>query len=208
MISQKPSVLARLKNFFADKSSGLNDNPYFADNTMSIKQYSLQEIKKELAQLSDKQAAELCLRMARYKKENKELLAYLLFDADDELAFAESFKHDIGLAMSQVPSQSYVATKALRKTLKLINKYIKFTGSKQVEVELLLSFCKNYVEYVDRRTSHKPLRLILVKQLEKIKKAIAKLHEDLQFDYTQEFDTLVDDAVARLPWLYKHDLLL
>ncbi|WP_295650248.1 hypothetical protein [uncultured Mucilaginibacter sp.] len=175
---------------------------------MGIKQYGLQEVKKELQQLNGKQVAELCLRMARYKKENKELLAYLLFDADDELAFAESFKQDIGLAVSQVPSQSYVAAKALRKTLKLVNKYIKFTGSKQVEVELLLRFCRNYVEYVDRRTSHKPLRLILIKQLEKVKKAIAKLHEDLQFDYTQEFDALLDDAVTRLPWLHKHDLLL
>ncbi len=204
MNNSKPRLLTRLKKLFTDK----RDNLYFADAHMSIKQYSLQEIKKELQQLDGKQVAELALRMARYKKENKELLAYLLFDADDELAFAESFKHDIGFAMSQLPSHSYTATKALRKTLKLINKYIKFTGSKQVEVELLIDFCKDYLEYVDRRTSHKPLRLILVKQLEKIKKAIAKLHEDLQFDYTQEFDALIDDAVARLPWLYKHDLLL
>jgi uncharacterized FlaG/YvyC family protein len=175
---------------------------------MSIKQYSLQEVKKELQQLNGKQAAELCLRMARFKKENKELLAYLLFDAGDELAFAESFKQDIGFMVSQVPSMSYNAAKVLRKVLKQVNKYIKFTASKQVEVELLLSFCRNYVEYVDRKTSYKPLRLILVKQLEKIKKAINKLHEDLQFDYNQEFDTLVDDAVKRLPWLYKHDLML
>ncbi|RKR83461.1 hypothetical protein BDD43_3670 [Mucilaginibacter gracilis] len=175
---------------------------------MSIKQYSLLEIKKELQQLNGKQAAELVLRMARYKKENKELLAYLLFDADNEMAFADSFKQDVGLMMSQLPSLSYQAAKVLRKTLKQITKYAKFTASKQVEVELLMNFCRNYVEYVDRRTSYKPLRLILTKQLEKIKKVIAKLHEDLQFDYTREFDELLDDAVTRLPWLYKHDLML
>ena len=175
---------------------------------MSITQYSLQEIKKELAQLNDKQVAELCLRMARYKKENKELLAYLLFDAGDELAFAEAFKHDIAFALSQLPAQSYAAAKALRKTLKLINKYVKFTGSKQVETELLLCFCRNYVAYADRRTTYKPLRMILVKQLEKVKKAIAKLHEDLQFDYIRELDELIDDAVKHLPWLHKDDLAL
>jgi uncharacterized FlaG/YvyC family protein len=146
--------------------------------------------------------------MARYKKENKELLAYLLFDADDELAFAESFKQDIGLMMSQVPSRAYDAAKVLRKVLKLVNKYIKFTGSKQVEAELILTFCRNYLDYVDRRTSYKPLRLILLKQLEKVNKAIKKLHEDLQFDYTSEFDILVADAEKRLPWFYKNDLTL
>lgn len=175
---------------------------------MSIKQYSLLEIKKEIQQLDGKQTGALLLRMARYKKENKELLAYLLFDADDELAFAENFKHDIGFMMSQVPSLSYQTAKVLRKILKQVNKYIKFTASKQVEVELLISFCRNYLEYVDRRTSYKPLRLILTKQLEKINKAIAKLHEDLQFDYSREFDELLDDAVKRLPWLHKHDLVL
>jgi uncharacterized FlaG/YvyC family protein len=164
---------------------------------MSVKQYGLQEIKKELQHLDDKQAALLLLRMARYKKENKELLAYLLFDADDELAFAESFKQDIGLMMSQVPSRAYDAAKVLRKVLKLVNKYIKFTGSKQVEAELILTFCRNYLDYVDRRTSYKPLRLILLKQLEKVNKAIKKLHEDLQFDYTSEFDILVADAEKR-----------
>jgi len=175
---------------------------------MSIKQYGLQEIKKELQHLDDKQAALLLLRMARYKKENKELLAYLLFDADDELAFAENFKHDIGFMMSQAPSRSYDTAKLLRKILKLTNKYIKFTGSKQVEVELLLTFCRNYLDYVDRRTSFKPLRLILIKQLEKAKKAIDKLHEDLQFDYMAEFDVLVEDAEKRLPWFYKNELAL
>lgn len=175
---------------------------------MSIKQYGLQEIKKELQQLDGKQAAALCLRMARYKKENKELLAYLLFDADDELAFAENFKQDIGLMMSQVPSVSYQAAKMLRKILRQINKYIKFTGSKQVEVELLISFSRNYLKYIDRRTPYKPLRLILVKQLEKAKKAIMKLHEDLQFDYNSEFDILLDDAVKHLSWLHKSDLML
>jgi len=96
----------------------------------------------------------------------------------------------------------------LRKILKQINKYAKFTASKQVEIELLLNFCRNYLEYIDRRTSYKPLRLILTKQLEKVKKAIAKLHEDLQFDYNREFEELLDDAVKHLPWLYKDDLML
>ncbi len=170
--------------------------------------YGLQDIKKELQQLTGKQATELCLRMARYKKENKELLAYLLFDAANELTFAENFKQDIGLMMSQIPTLSYHAAKNLRKILKQITKYTKFTGSKQVEAELLICFCRGYLQYVDRRTSYKPLRIILVKQLEKIKKAIVKLHADLQFDYNREFDNLINDAIDNLPWLNKNDMIL
>jgi len=44
--------------------------------------------------------------------------------------------------------------------------------------------------------------------LEKAKKAIDKLHEDLQFDYMAEFDVLVEDAEKRLPWFYKNELAL
>jgi len=110
--------------------------------------------------------------------------------------------------MSQATSRSYDTAKLLRKILKLTNKYIKFTGSKQVEAELLLTFCRNYLDYIDRRTSFKPLRLILIKQLEKAKKAIDKLHEDLQFDYTAEFEVLIEDAEKRLPWFYKNELAL
>ena len=50
---------------------------------MSITTYGLQDIKKELQHLSSLQIADLCLRLSRYKKENKELLAYLLFEADN-----------------------------------------------------------------------------------------------------------------------------
>jgi hypothetical protein len=175
---------------------------------MPLKQYGLQEIKKELQHLDGKQVAALCLRMARFKKDNKELLAYLLFDAEDEMAFAENFKREIGLMLSQLPSQSYQAAKVLRKTLRLVNKNIKFTGSKQVEIELLISFCRAYLEYADRRTSYKPLRQVLVKQLEKIAKAITKLHEDLQFDYSQDFEALLGEANERLPWFTRGELKL
>ena len=53
---------------------------------MSIPAYGLQDIKKEIQHLRPEQLAELCLRLARYKKENKELLAYILFEADNEAA--------------------------------------------------------------------------------------------------------------------------
>jgi hypothetical protein len=111
---------------------------------------------------------------------------------------------------SQLPHNNYQLAKSLRKILRLLNKYIKFTGSTQAEIEILINFCRNYVQYVDRRasTSYKPLRLILIRQLDKIKKSITKLHEDLQFDYSQDFNAMVGAAEEKLKWLNMNDYLL
>src|ERR1700679_1004038 len=154
---------------------------------MSITTYGLQDIKKEIQHLPNEQIAELCLRLARYKKENKELLAYLLFEANNEAAFIEKVKAEAGFMFSQLPSQSYMAAKYMRKILRLISKYTKFIGSKQAEIEIIINFFYKYLKYADRRKSYKPIRLILTRQLEKIRNLIGKLHEDLQFDYTQDY---------------------
>jgi hypothetical protein len=175
---------------------------------MSTITHGLQDIKKELQHLPAEQIAELCLRLSRYKKENKELIAYLLFEAHDEDAFIEKVKAEAGFMFSQLPAQSYIAAKSLRKILRTLSKYSKFMGSKTAEISLLISFCENYIHYADRKTAYKPLRLILLRQLEKIRTLIGKLHEDVQADHSGEYNNLLDAAATKLPWLNKHDFLL
>jgi len=175
---------------------------------MTVTTYGLAHIKKELQHLPAGELAELLLRLARYKKENKELLAYLLFEAHDEPAFIEKVKAEAGFMFSQLSSLSYNAAKGMRKILRLLSKYTKFSGSKQVEIELLINFCNNYLEYADRRTSYKPLRLILFRQVEKVKTLIGKLHEDLQFDYADAYNLMITDAEKKLGWFKKNDYLL
>jgi hypothetical protein len=172
---------------------------------MSITTYGLSDIKKEVQHLSALQVAELCLRLARYKKENKELLAYLLFEANDEQAFTEKVKGEIGFMFSQLPSQSYAAAKSIRKILRLITKYTKFMASKQAEIDLLMNFCYNYIQYTERKSGYKPLRLILTRQVEKIKTLISKLHEDMQFDYHHEYNNMLEEAEKKFPWFYKNE---
>ena len=175
---------------------------------MSITTYGLQQIKKELQHLPAEQLADLCLRLARYKKENKELLAYLLFEAHNDHDFIESIKAEAGFMFSQLPAQSYFTAKGLRKILKMLTKYTKFVSSKTAEIELLLNFCQNYLQYVVRQTSHKPIRLILTRQIEKLRLLINKLHEDFQFDYSRDYDQLLIDAGEKLPWFNKKSYLL
>jgi hypothetical protein len=175
---------------------------------MTVTTYGLQHIKKEIQHLPQEQLAELLLRLARYKKENKELLAYLLFEAYDEAAFIEKVKAEAGFLFSQLPALSYHAAKGMRKILRLLSKYTKFTASKEAEIEFLLNFCSNYLEYADRRTAYKPIRLILTRQVEKVKTLIGKLHEDLQYDYAGSYNTLITDAETKLNWFKKNDYLL
>ncbi len=164
--------------------------------------HGLQDIKKELQHLSAEQITELCLRLARHKKESKELLAYLLFETD-EAAFIEKVKAEAGFMFSQLPTHSYNAAKALRKILRLLGKYTKFMASKGAEIELLISFCNNYIQYADRRSSYKPLRLILTRQVEKIRTLIKKLDEDLQFDYVNDYEAMLTEAESKLSWFNK-----
>ena len=51
-----------------------------------MKTAAVKDIKQELLQRSPKELLALCLRLSRFKKENKELLTYLLFEASDEAA--------------------------------------------------------------------------------------------------------------------------
>jgi len=175
---------------------------------MSTTAYGLQHIKKEIQHLPNEQLTELMIRLARYKKENKELLAYLLFEAHDEAAFIEKVKAEAGFMFSQLSSLSYHAAKGMRKILRLISKYTKFMASKPAEIELLMNFCENYLEYADKRTSYKPIRLILTRQVEKVRGLISKLHEDLQFDHQESYNALLSNAESKLSWFKKNDYLL
>jgi hypothetical protein len=172
---------------------------------MGINTYNLQAVKKELQHLSVSQLSDLCLRLAKYKKENKELLSYLLFEADNENAYIESIKQEIDELFKTLPSHSYYLAKTLRKVLKLITKHVKFMGSKPAEIDLLIHYCQQYINHIDKRTGYKPLRQLLHKQLEKIAKLISALHEDLQYDHKNDFEKLLQQADEKMGWINKHD---
>lgn len=168
----------------------------------------LNDIKKELRQLNAEALTEICLRIAKYKKENKELLSYLLYDADKPLNYAEEVKSTLLLSFQNLNKSSYTSTKELRKIVRILAKHTKYTGSKEVELELLIWFCNNFLEYADFRSSHKPLISIFNRQLEKIKRILPKLHEDLQFDYNALYINVVEEAAKKVRFFNKQDFLL
>ena len=131
---------------------------------------------------------ELCSRLARFKKENKELLTYLLFEAHDERAYVDGVKAEMDLLFDEVRSGGnlYLAKKGLRKILRQINKFIRFAGSKHVEVELLIYFLTKVRDSGIGFKKNTVLVNMYKMQLKKIDKALEGMHEDLQYDYRQE----------------------
>lgn len=156
-----------------------------------MKAATVNEIKQELTELSKEKLTALCLRLARFKKENKELLTFLLFEADDITGYIENVKQEMNVQFANINTNSvYFVKKSLRKMLRITNKYIRYSGSPTVETELLIYFCQLIKGMGDSITTNAVIATIYQNQLKKIKTAIAELHEDLQYEYVKELKTL------------------
>lgn len=156
-----------------------------------MKAATISEIKHELTQTNPSILIDLCLKLAKFKKDNKELLTYLLFEAHDEVAFIDQVKLEIESQFETINfSNIYFIKKSLRKILRTTSKFIRLTGSKQVEVELLLYFCKTLIIKDIPITKSSVLNNVYQLQLKKIFQIISTLHEDLQYDYLKQYNQL------------------
>lgn len=156
-----------------------------------MKTASVHELKSELSNIPAAQLVELCIRLARFKKENKELITYLLFEAFDEDAWIGNIKNEMKAQFDEMNKTNlYFVKKSLRKILRHTNKYIRYTGSAEAEVRLLLAFC-NLLKASGIPVDTNPvISNIYHNQLKKISRSIASMHEDLQYDYMKELKLL------------------
>lgn len=152
---------------------------------------SIKEIRDELKNYPPEELQQLCLRMARFKKDNKELLTYLLFESEDEQAFIDSVKQDIDEGFKSMNRRTgYYIKKSVRKILKDTTQAIRYSGLKTTEADLLIYFCRKMrTERIPMSTSL-VLRNMYARQVKKIEAAVGKLHEDLQFDYEADLTYL------------------
>ena len=153
---------------------------------------SIQEIKKELKTLDADTLLEACMRLAKYKKENKELLNYLLFEAHNEQAYIESVKEEIREMFTTMPAGNvYYMKKSLRKILRFANRQIKYSGIKQTELEVRIFFCARMKEAAVPRKEGTVLFNLYHQQVKKIESTLIKLPEDLQADYDRELQHIL-----------------
>lgn len=159
-----------------------------------MKAVTIKQVKDELSHKSALDLKELCLQLARFKKENKELLTYLLFECHDEDTYIQTIKEEVALQFSEINTNSFFyIRKSTRKILIAIKKHIRYSKKKETEAELLLFFCKKLKELKPSISRSTRLQNIFDTQVRMIKKAIEKLHEDLQYDFQLELDELLDN---------------
>lgn len=134
---------------------------------------------------------EFCMRLAKYKKENKELLTYLMFEAQDEKNYVESVKIQLTQLFEEINRQStYTTKKGLQKIVRVMNRFIKYSDKKTTELELRIFFCKKVKSERINITASTVISNLYEREKKKIEVCLSKLHEDLQYDFQQELETL------------------
>ena len=159
-----------------------------------MKAASVKEIKSAIENLPPAELLEICLRLVKFKKENKELATYILFDETDEAGYIKSVQSSLAFLFEDVnKTNPYFAKKTLRKIVRIANRYIRYSKEVTTEVEILI-FVAETMRGLNlnwsKSTSLENIYLALVK---KIKKSIQSLHEDLQYDY-QDKIKLIDSS--------------
>lgn len=118
-------------------------------------------------------------------------MTYLLYDASDEPGYIENVKREIDDQFEQINKTSYYfIKKSVRKILRSVKKYIRYSKVKETEVELLLYFCAELKKMRPPMTRSVTLHNLYKRQIVVIKKSLSTLHEDLRFDYELELNEI------------------
>jgi len=158
-----------------------------------MKTATVRELKQELSNQTSSELVELCLRLSKFKKENKELLTYLLYEASDEDGYISNVKTVVENQFELINTKSYFyIKKSVRKILRNVKKFIRYSKKKETEVELLIHFCVQLKEIKPSIKYNVTLQNIFDRQIILIKKTIISLHEDLQYDYEMELNAVIE----------------
>jgi hypothetical protein len=156
-----------------------------------MKAASLRELKSELIHADREDLLALCLQLAKFKKENKELLTYLLFEAHDQDRFIHTVQKEIDTQFESINSKSYFyMKKTIRKILRGVKTNIRYAKNKETEVVLLLYFCEKLKAVRPSIKYNRLLNNLYLRELKSIENKIHALHEDLQYDLQIELEDL------------------
>lgn len=152
-----------------------------------MKAASIAEIKKTLVRLEHGDLLEVCLRLARFKKDNKELLTYLLFLSKDEQGFANYLCDEIDEQFRQTPNAH---KKTIRKLIRWMNKVLRFPKTKDTEVQVRLHFCRQLKGSKTPFRKSRVMTNMYNSQLKKVRTVIQKFHIDIQSEIDAEIRQL------------------
>lgn len=156
-----------------------------------MKPATVKQLKDELQHRSHQELLETCLRLSKFKKENKELLTYLLFESTDESDYIERVRREVDAEFDEINTNNYYyIKKSIRKILRNIKKHIRYSGKKETEVELLIYFLLKMDSFKPSIHRNKTLQGLYDRQRAMVEKKISSLHEDLQYDFEVELEEL------------------
>lgn len=156
-----------------------------------MKAASVKEIKSAIENLPPAELLELCLRLIKSKKENKELATYILFDETNEAGYIENVKSSLVLLFDDVnKTNPFFAKKTLRKIVRVANRYIRYSKDATTEVEVLLFVADSMRGLKLDMKKSTALENIYIGLIKKIKKGVESLHDDLQYDYQKQIKLL------------------
>lgn len=159
-----------------------------------MKSATLKELKEELSSKTPKELAELILTLAKFKKENKELLTYLLYESVDEDVFISGVKTEIDEMFAEIKNTNiYFRKKSIRKILRITKKYIRYSKKKETEVALRIYFCRCLKKMTPAVISNASIGKLFDREIASINATINSMHEDLQFDYKNEINELMEE---------------
>jgi len=104
-----------------------------------MKAATISQLKKELAKLDHDDLLDVCVRVAKFKVESKELLTYLLMRADDEVGYANDLCDEID---QQLNMSGLIHKKTLRKVVRQMDKSLRFSGDRETELQVRIHFCR------------------------------------------------------------------
>jgi hypothetical protein len=158
-----------------------------------MKAASIKEIKAELSTFSVESLQDLCLSLARFKKENKEFLSYQLFEAQDEEGYIQKAKETLDESFENLNIQStYIAKKQLRKIIRIAGKFSKYSAEKATEISLMIYILEKMIDSGLKIQNSQQINNLFLSLIKKVKSGIATLHEDLQYDFQKELDSIID----------------
>ena len=153
---------------------------------------SIKDLKSELETRSQKELITFCLTLSKFKKENKELLSYILFESENEALYTGKIKSEMDeqFAMLSAEKNIYFTKKSLRKILRTVKRYSRYTSSDAVTAELLIHYCRKLKESGIPYKKSPVLEKMYNNQIIKIKSLVSGLHEDIQYDYKVELEEI------------------
>ena len=157
-----------------------------------MKAASVKEIKTALTDLRKEELVAMCLRLSKFKKENKELITFVLFEEHDEDSYTQNLMANIEEDFNCINTTNlYFTKKNIRRIIRSVNKYIRYSGKATIETALLIHVCLQMRKKVIDLEKSQVLKNIFNALLKRIDKSIATMHEDLQFEYRRAKETIL-----------------